>query len=228
MVARVKIDTSALSELADLFSPEDVRVGGGTTSLGTVMKVALFDGLTQAMKFIVQRSRANAPIDTGRLRASIGAFIGQTQVVPFGQIQGFEGSRANYKAEGFESQIQPGKLPPPAQIPEVLNGQVVATADYAFLIHETMAPATDGLQPRKFEDTPEGGTGGKFISRALEKNRETILSILQKAMSRTLESYAARGSKVVGKRKNVQPEVNLASRLAGLGEVTGNFPEPRK
>lgn len=223
MVVRVRVDTSALDELANLLSAEDVKVGAGTTSLGTVLKIGVFDALTQAMKFLVERSRVNAPIDTGRLRASIGAFIGQTQVVPFGAVQSFNGSRPNYRVEGTDSQIQAGKLPPPASIPEVLSGQIVATADYAFLVHETMKPAGP-VQPREFENTPEGGVGGKFLQRALEHNRDAALTIMQKALTKTLQSFSTRGSKVVGKRRNIQPETALATQLAGFGQPTGSFP----
>ena len=222
MVVKVSIDTSAISELADLLNPESVRVGGGVTSLGAVIKIALFDGLTKAMRFIVERTRANAPIDTGRLRASIGAFIGQTQVVPFGAIQSFSGSRPSFRNEAFESEIQPDRLPPPASIPEVLSGQVVATADYAFLVHETMNPAGP-VQPREPADTPEGGVGGKFLTRAIEFNRETVLTILKKSIEKSLQSFSARGSKVVGQRPSTTT-VNLAASLAGIGQPTGGRP----
>lgn len=219
---RVGVDTSALSQLTDLFNPEEVKSNGGITSLGTVMKIALFDGLTNAMRLIVSRARANAPIDTGRLRASIGAFIGGTQVVPFGEIQGFTGARANYRNDAFESGIKPGRNIPPRAIPEVLTGQVVATADYAFLVHETMNPAGP-VQPREFQNTPEGGTGGKFLSRAIEHNRDNILRVLQESISRSLQSFTTRGSQVIGKRPNTKA-FEMAARLAGIGQVSGDFP----
>jgi hypothetical protein len=137
-------------------------------SLRSQVQLAAFRGVENAIAYVVDRAKYNAPWDTTRLRASI---VG---VINGFVIHGDRKGTALLTAQPPRPRI--GPAPRPNQT--TITGAVVADAPHAFFVHEFMVPGTPPalmrngmpLAPNKFRNHPttEGGTGGKFIERVVK------------------------------------------------------------
>jgi hypothetical protein len=123
------------------------------------------------------RAQANAPIDTGDLRRSIRA--GKPKEV---------GGGSSYEVEVA----------------------IEASEPYALKMHEELNPYGAGrynLGPlsRDQPETPEGGVGGKYLARAIERNIKVWEAILGKTVAANLGRAAKPGSVIVRPTRPTQP-----------------------
>lgn len=159
--------------------------------LEAIVREASFRTLEKVLRFIVGRAQANAPIDTGHLRRSIAGYIG------------------NVKVTGSQASNSKPRITHASNLS--VQATVRAEAPYAFFVHEfflwyevdnriagsvvsreNRGPSNATIKPKLQELTPEGGVGGKFLSRAVERNVSQINLLMkqgfQDALARSLAS----------------------------------------
>lgn len=141
------------------------------------------DNLSKAMEqsvwkicqHIVERGVANAPILSGDLRSHLIGYIDGKQVAS-----------------------ESASTPPPHQKDrEEVVGIITDTVPYAQRMHELLVPAgplnlgpISRLQPM----TPEGGVGGKYITRVVDFHIKTYTAMVARIVSETLRKGAPRVS----------------------------------
>lgn len=166
--------------------------------LTTILRESVQTGLREVVRFVIIRARANAPIDTGKLRRSLqGEVAGQKVTVD---------SRQRARAVFFSANNRR------------IDARIFTTTPYAAFVHEffawpeqgNLSSAAEGTNPleaaaaleraggvryravsgsiraRLYQLTPEGGVGGKYLARAVERNTAQINQIMRNAMRTAL------------------------------------------
>lgn len=126
------------------------------------------DALRRATLLVTEDARRAAPVDTGRLRASILAEIRQSGTTTLGVV----GTNVKYAAavENGSKPHWPPKGPIRQWVQRVLKKRGKELESVTFLVQRAIAKR--GTKPRK------------FLQGALEANRENIKTLLGNAVTR--------------------------------------------
>ncbi len=157
MADEVKIEVKGMKELQRKHEAALREMKGGL----------VFDAVTKSMMLVQRSAKINAPVDTGRLRASITPTV---KVVGEGNVQGIVGSNVEY-APYMELGTDP-HWPPPGALDVWARRHGIASG---FIV--ARAISIKGIAARK------------FLERAVLRNMDVIGKIFNRASDRIVRKY---------------------------------------